>query len=102
MPDVDTLHREAMELVDQEVLARQQGDAEAVIALSKAAFTKERTAADLVADSLISNRLAPSYIEVPLPWPSSVMNCERPNVSLAEPSQEIRLTILPMNSAICC
>jgi hypothetical protein len=39
-----------MELVDQAVLARQQGDAEAVIALSKAAFAKERTAADLVAD----------------------------------------------------
>ena len=50
MPDIDTLHREAMELVDQAVLARQQGDAAAVIALSKAAFTKERAAADLVAD----------------------------------------------------
>lgn len=50
MPDVDTLHREAMELVDQAVLARQQGDTEAVIALSKAAFIKERAAADRVAD----------------------------------------------------
>lgn len=50
MPDVEVLHREAMELVDQAVLARQQGDAEAVITLSKAAFTKERAAADLVAD----------------------------------------------------
>ncbi|PSR19437.1 hypothetical protein C8255_02180 [filamentous cyanobacterium CCP3] len=49
MPNVDTLHREAMELVDKAVLARQQGDAEAVLALSKAAFTKERAAADLVA-----------------------------------------------------
>ena len=50
MQDVETLHREAMELVDQAVLARQRGDAEAVIALSKAAFTKERVAADLVAN----------------------------------------------------
>ncbi|MGA9381769.1 MAG: hypothetical protein WBV73_23655 [Phormidium sp.] len=50
MQDVETLHREAMELVDQAVLARQRGDAEAVIALSRAAFTKERAAADLVAD----------------------------------------------------
>ncbi len=53
MPDVDTLHREAMELVDQAVLARQQGDAAAVIPLSQAAFAKERTAADLVADQFI-------------------------------------------------
>jgi hypothetical protein len=29
MQDVETLHREAMELVDQAVLARQRGDAEA-------------------------------------------------------------------------
>uniref|UniRef100_A0ACD5GNL6 Uncharacterized protein n=1 Tax=Desertifilum tharense IPPAS B-1220 TaxID=1781255 RepID=A0ACD5GNL6_9CYAN len=48
MQDVETLHREAMELVDQAILARQQGDAEAVIALSRAAFSKERAAADLV------------------------------------------------------
>lgn len=39
-----------MELVDQAVLARQRSDAETVIALSKAAFTKERAAADLVAN----------------------------------------------------
>ncbi len=50
MQDVETLHREAMELVDQAVLARQRGDAEAAIALSKAAFNKERAAADLVAN----------------------------------------------------
>lgn len=39
-----------MELVDQAVLARQRSDAEAVIALSRAAFNKERAAADLVAN----------------------------------------------------
>ncbi|MCU0565377.1 MAG: hypothetical protein MUF49_02125 [Oculatellaceae cyanobacterium Prado106] len=50
MQDVDTLHREAMELVDQAVMARQRGDAEAFTALSRAAFTKERAAADLVAN----------------------------------------------------
>ena len=50
MQDVETLHREAMELVDQAVLARQRGDAEAALALSKTAFTKERAAADLVAN----------------------------------------------------
>jgi hypothetical protein len=52
MQDVETLHREAMELVDQAVLARQRGDTEAVTALAKAAFTKERAAADLVASQL--------------------------------------------------
>ncbi len=41
-----------MELVDQAVLARQQGDAEAVINHSRAAFDKERAAADLVANQL--------------------------------------------------
>lgn len=49
MQDIETLHREAMELVDQAVLARQRGDTEAVTALSRAAFIKERAAADLVA-----------------------------------------------------
>ena len=39
-----------MELVDQAVLARQQGNVEAVLTLSRAAFAKERAAADLVAD----------------------------------------------------
>ena len=50
MQDIETLHREAMELVDRAVLARQRGDAEAVIKLSRVAFAKERTAADLVAN----------------------------------------------------
>jgi hypothetical protein len=35
MQDVETLHRAAMELVDKAVLARQQGDAEAVIVHSR-------------------------------------------------------------------
>ncbi len=39
-----------MELADQAVLARQRGDAEAVVALSRAAFSKERAAADRVAN----------------------------------------------------
>lgn len=50
MQDVETLHREAMELVDQAVLARQREDSETVLSLSRAAFTKERAAADLVAN----------------------------------------------------
>ncbi|HAX88000.1 MAG TPA: hypothetical protein DCY91_17470 [Cyanobacteria bacterium UBA11370] len=52
MPDVETLHREAMELVDQAVLARQRGDAEAILEFKRAAFAKERTAADLIANQL--------------------------------------------------
>ncbi|MGB8700151.1 MAG: hypothetical protein WCD18_12105 [Thermosynechococcaceae cyanobacterium] len=50
MQNVETLHREAMELVDQAVLARQCGNTEAVFALSRAALAKERAAADLVAN----------------------------------------------------
>lgn len=58
MQDVETLHREAMELVDQAVLARHSGDGEALpqedrtkaLELIKAAFDKERSAADLVAN----------------------------------------------------
>lgn len=50
MQDLEILHREAMELVDQAVLARQQGNAEAVVMLARAAFLKEREAADLVAN----------------------------------------------------
>ncbi len=50
MQDVETFHREAIELVDQAVLAHQGDAAEAVIALSRAAFIKERAAADLVAN----------------------------------------------------
>ncbi|MEB3231778.1 MAG: hypothetical protein VKJ64_12270 [Leptolyngbyaceae bacterium] len=50
MQNIDILHQEAMELVDQAILARQQQNSEAVMALSQAAFAKERLAADLVAD----------------------------------------------------
>jgi hypothetical protein len=50
MQGVETLHREAMELLGQAVLARQHGDAEVVMGLSRAAFAKERAAADLVAN----------------------------------------------------
>jgi hypothetical protein len=49
MQEVEALHREAMELVDQAVLARQRGDEAAVLEFSKSAFTKEQAAADLVA-----------------------------------------------------
>mgnify|MGYP001803425442 CR=1 FL=1 len=49
MQDVETLHREAMELVDQTVLARHSGDRTEALELLKAAFDKERAAADLVA-----------------------------------------------------
>jgi hypothetical protein len=52
MQNVETLHQEAMELVDQAVLARQRGDIQSVQTLSRAAFGKERAAADLVADRL--------------------------------------------------
>jgi hypothetical protein len=41
-----------MELIDQAVLAHQQGNAEAVIEFSRAAFAKERAAADLIAHQL--------------------------------------------------
>ncbi len=54
-----------MELVDRAVLARQRGDAEAVNALSRAAFTKEQAAADLVANQFDLNPLALSYTAVP-------------------------------------
>lgn len=47
---VEALHREAMELVDRALLARQCGDIDRVIAFTKAAFAKERAAADLVAN----------------------------------------------------
>lgn len=50
MQHLETLHQEAMDLVDQAVLARQQGDTEATLTLTQAAFDKERAAADLVAD----------------------------------------------------
>jgi hypothetical protein len=50
MQDVEILHREAMELVDQAFLARQRGDTIVAKELTKAAFSQERAAADLVAD----------------------------------------------------
>jgi hypothetical protein len=50
MQDVEILHREAMELVDQAFLARQRGDATTAVELTKAAFLVERGAADLVAN----------------------------------------------------
>lgn len=53
MQDVEDLHREAMELVDQAVLARLQGNAKAVLEFSRAAFEKEKAAADGVADQLL-------------------------------------------------
>jgi len=39
-----------MELVDQAVIARQQGDTERMTQLARAAFIKEQAAADLVAN----------------------------------------------------
>ncbi|MEG4417301.1 hypothetical protein QUA70_01670 [Microcoleus sp. LAD1_D5] len=50
MQTVEALHHEAMELVDRAVLARQCGDIDQVTALTRAAFAKERAAADLVAN----------------------------------------------------
>jgi hypothetical protein len=50
MQDVEILHREAMELVDQAFLARQRGDTTVALELTKSAFSQERTAADLVAN----------------------------------------------------
>jgi hypothetical protein len=52
MQNVETLHQEAMELVDQAVLARQRNDAQAILAFFRAAFSKECAAADLVANQL--------------------------------------------------
>ncbi|MEB3336678.1 MAG: hypothetical protein VKJ46_04395 [Leptolyngbyaceae bacterium] len=52
MQNVETLHREAMELIDQAVLARQRGDSAQVSELTRIAFQKEYAAADLVAAQL--------------------------------------------------
>ena len=52
MQIVEALHHEAMELVDRAILARQRGDIDQVSTLTRAAFTKERAAADLVANEL--------------------------------------------------
>jgi hypothetical protein len=56
--DLETLHHQAMELVDdprsvvdhRAVLEKQQGNVSAGLALLKSAFEQERSAADLVAD----------------------------------------------------
>ncbi|NJK69589.1 MAG: hypothetical protein HC941_26450 [Microcoleus sp. SU_5_3] len=45
MQTVESLHREAMESIDRAILARQCGDLDRAIALTKAAFDKERAAA---------------------------------------------------------
>jgi hypothetical protein len=50
MQDLETLHREAMELVDQIVMARHSGKTAQVTKLTRAAFEKERVAADRVAN----------------------------------------------------
>lgn len=52
MQTVETLHHEAMELVDRAIIARQRGDTDQMRTLTQAAFTKERAAADLVANQL--------------------------------------------------
>lgn len=52
MQDVEILHREAMELVDQAVNARQRGDTSVAKELTKAAFAQEQAAANLVANLL--------------------------------------------------
>ncbi|HEY9608964.1 hypothetical protein [Allocoleopsis sp.] len=52
MQDLETLHREAMELVDHAALAHQRGDAEAILEFSRAAFAKEQAPADLVANQI--------------------------------------------------
>ncbi len=52
MQNVETLHQEAMELVDRAVLARQEGNAAQVAKFARAAFQKEREAADAVANHL--------------------------------------------------
>jgi hypothetical protein len=52
MQDVETLHQEAVELIDQAVVARQRGDVSVGLELARSAFVKERAAADLVAAQL--------------------------------------------------
>jgi hypothetical protein len=52
MQDVETLHQEAMALVDQAMVARQRGDLAQVATLSRDAFEKEYAAASLVANQL--------------------------------------------------
>ena len=49
MQDLTSLHHEAMEWMDRAVLARRQGDRDSMLQCTKTAFSKERSAADLVA-----------------------------------------------------
>jgi hypothetical protein len=52
MNPIDCLHHEAMELVDQALLARQRGELESAAQLTQAALAKEQAAADLIAPCL--------------------------------------------------
>jgi hypothetical protein len=52
MQTIEILHGEAMELVDQAVLARQRQDTEQAMQFTKAAFLKEQEAANLIANQL--------------------------------------------------
>jgi hypothetical protein len=52
MQDLEALHREAMALADQAVLAHLQGNHAQVTEFTRAAFEKERAAADWVANRL--------------------------------------------------
>jgi hypothetical protein len=52
MQDVEILHQEAMALVDQAVLARLQGNHIQATEFTRAAFERERTAAERVASQL--------------------------------------------------
>jgi hypothetical protein len=50
--NLESLHHQAMELVDRAVLAKQQGDETGSLDLLRSAFEQERSAANLVADQL--------------------------------------------------
>ena len=79
MQTVEALHHEAMELVDRAILARQRGDIDQVTALTRAAFAKERAAADLVANEWDLSRLVLYYIGAPPYLPLSVANFGKQN-----------------------
>jgi hypothetical protein len=50
--NLESLHHQAMELVDRSILAKQQGDEAGSMELLRSAFEQERSAANLVADQL--------------------------------------------------
>jgi hypothetical protein len=52
MTTLETLHHEAMELVDRALLARQNGNHDQATQLIRSAFDREKTAARLTADQL--------------------------------------------------